>query len=87
MKHYQISINQQTAATLDELEAILKMPKEKIIQKGLSKLKEHFSHTFIWTKPQKKKKYLLDELVGSIDIKGKKTVNFSEHVDDIYRQD
>ena len=83
MKQYQISINQQTAATLDELEAVLKIPKAKIIQKGLVKLKEQFVHTFILPKKQKSK-HIMDEFAGFIDLKTTKKTNFSQTVDSIY---
>jgi hypothetical protein len=87
MKQYQISLDSQSIAALDELEQVLQIPKAKVIQKALAKLKEQFTQSFLVTKQPLRKKYIMDSLAGSIQIKDKKVVNYSEHVDDIYLQD
>ena len=88
MKQYQISINQQTAATLDELEAVLKIPRAKIIQKGLVKLREQFARQFVKTSHKQQKSYKhFDKYVGSIKLDTKEKTNYALTVDDIYVTD
>ncbi len=84
MKRATISLDQQAITDLEELNNILKIPRSEIVQKALNQLKEQLIQAF--TLPIKKKKYIMDELVGSIHIKGKKKVNYSQTVDDIYRR-
>jgi len=85
MKTYQIPLNPQSMASLDELEHILRIPKVEIIQKAIAQLKKNIE-VFSLKKaqsPQPTYKHF-NNLIGFIDLKTKQKTTYARHVDEIY---
>lgn len=84
MKRYQVYLNPNSVEILDGFEKETKISRSKIIRDVTDRLADQLLSVV----PQKTpKKYLLDDLVGSIKIKGKKQTNYAQNVDDIYLKD
>lgn len=86
MKRYQVYLNPHSVAILDEIQKLSNITRSKIIRDAVDKIATQVIAS-IPIKGPRKKSYIMDELVGFIDLKSKKKTNYAEHVDDIYLQD
>ena len=86
MKRYQVYLNPHSVAILDDVQKFTDISKSKIIRESIDRLAQNISKVFASQKTPPKT-YILDSLVGSISVKGKKKTNYAEHVDDIYTLD
>lgn len=86
MKRYQVYLNPHSVAILDDVQKLTDITRSKIIRDAVDKIAQQVIAA-IPMKKSGKKHYILDELVGFIDLKTKKRTNYAEHVDDIYLQD
>jgi len=86
MKRYQVYLNPQSVAILDDIQKLTDITRSKIIRDAVDKIATQVIAT-IPIKKSTKKHYFLDDLAGFIDLKTKKATNYAEHVDDIYLQD
>lgn len=83
MKRYQVYLDQHSVSILDEIRKLTNITRSKIIRNTIDKVATEIVASLPVKKPAKKH-YIMDELVGFIDLKTKKKTNYSEHVDDIY---
>lgn len=86
MKRYQVYLNPHSVAVLDEIKKLTNIRRSKIIRDAVDKIATQIIASIPIKKPSKKH-YIMDELVGFIDLKTKKKTNYAQHVDDIYFQD
>lgn len=87
MKRYQVYLNQNSVAILDDFEEISNLSRSKLIRQITDNVAEQLIRIFAEKKGSTKKEYLLDKLAGFVDLKVDKKTNFSQHVDDIYLSD
>lgn len=83
MKRYQVYLNPHSVSVLDEFEKISDISRSKIIRSVIDRVAQQLS-VAVAEKRKSNKKYLLDDLVGFIDLKTDKETNFAENVDEIY---
>lgn len=86
MKRYQVYLNPHSVSILDEFAKHTQIPKSKVIRLAIDQLAENLARVFASSKTPPEDTYLLDSLVGSIKIKGKKT-NLAQNIDEIYLTD
>lgn len=87
MKRYQIYLNPNSVSALDDFVKPINISRSKFIRALIDSVVNNLAKIFIVTKTPPKDKYILDSLVGSIKIKGKKKTNFAQNVDEIYFSD
>lgn len=85
MKRYQVYLNPYSVAALDGIQKLTDIRRSKIIRDAVDKVAIQIVASLPIQKPAKKR-YILDELAGFIDLKTNKKTNYSQHVDDIYLQ-
>lgn len=85
LKRYQVYLDPHSINTLDEVSEIVPLTRSRLLREAISAAASRVGNLLAIYKPPKKNDYSwLDGLIGSITIKGKKTVNLSENVDEIY---
>ena len=85
MNRYQVYLNPQSVATIDEVAKISSLTRSRVIQEAVDAVANRFGNLLATIVPSKSSRYeWLDELVGSARVKGKKKVSLSTEVDDIY---
>ena len=87
MKQYTVSLNQQAASVLDELEKTSSIPQSKLIKGIIDRFAEQFVKISFTRKIQEPRYTHFDKLAGFIKLKTKKKTNYSLTVDDIYLKD
>lgn len=87
MKRYQVYLNSNSVSILDDFAKPISLSRSKLIQMAIDSVTNNLAKVFIGVKTQPKDTYILDSLVGSIKIKGKKKTNFAENIDEIYLSD
>lgn len=86
MKRYQVYLNPHSVSILEEFAKHTQISKSKVIRLAIDQLAENLARVFAANRTPLEDKYLLDSLVGSIKMKGKKT-NFSQNIDEMYLTD
>lgn len=86
-KRYQVYLDPHSVAVLDDLERLTQVSRSKWIREIVGRFASEVAKVIAQVKPEKPKKYHLDELVGFIKVKGKKKTNYAMHVDNIYLRD
>lgn len=85
MKRYQVYLDPHSVGILDEAAEISSFSRSQIIREAIDAVSARFSNLLAAFKPPKARDYKwLDDMVGSIKIKGKKTIRISENIDEIY---
>lgn len=87
MKRYQVYLNQNSVSILDDFTKPINISRSKLIQMVIDAVASNLTKVFISTNTPPKNTYILDSLVGSIKIKGKKETNFAQNIDEIYLSD
>lgn len=87
MKRYQVYLNQHSVSILDELGKSIDISRSKLIQLVVDGIALNAAKIFAATKTPPANTYILDSLVGSIKIKGKKKTNYAQNIDEIYLTD
>lgn len=87
MKRYQIYLNPQSVAVLDEFGEYSSIPRSKIIREAVDRLAEQIISVVAEKRSKKHKKYILDSLMGFIDLGKDKKTNYAQKVDEIYLRD
>jgi len=86
MKRYQLYLNPQSVSVIDEATGYIDISRSAIIRMVVDNLAENLTKLF--AKKEKPKEYpCLDSLIGTIKIKGKKQVNYSQRDDSLYYKD
>lgn len=84
MKRYQLYLNPHSISVLDELERILGISRSKQLRLVIDRIAgELISILRAKEASQNKKKFLLDELAGFVDLKTNRETNFTEDIDDV----
>lgn len=85
VRRYQVYLDPHSVSILDDLEKEVDISRSKIIRD----LVDRFARNIATLLPSQKRSGtpILDSLIGSIKIKGKKKTNYAMTVDDIYRRD
>lgn len=86
MKRYQLYLNPHAVSILDDFKKISNISISKIMRSVADRVAEQLIMV-VAEKRKSKKKYILDELAGFIDLKTNKKTNFAQTVDEIYFND
>ena len=85
MRRYQVYLDPHSVNILDEAAEMSPFSRSQLIREAIDAVSARFSNLLAAFKPPKFRDYKwLDRMVGSIKIKGKKTVRISENIDEIY---
>ncbi|MBI2036475.1 hypothetical protein HYT17_02505 [Candidatus Microgenomates bacterium] len=87
MKRYQVYLNPNSVAILDELGESIDVSRSKLIQSVIDGIAYNAAKIFSAMKIQPKKTSILDSLAGSIKVKGNGKTNFAQNIDEIYLSD
>jgi hypothetical protein len=87
MKRYQIYLNPHSVSILDEYGKHTDISRSRLIQMGIDQLAHTLRKVFIATKTPSETKYILDSLIGAVNLTEKKRTNVAENIDDIYLRD
>lgn len=81
MKRYQVYLNSKSVDIIDDFEKETKIPRSAVIRMAINSLAQNL----IKISPSfSERKGDLDEIIGIINTKNKRTTNSSEKIDDIY---
>ena len=85
MKRYQVYLNPHSVSILDQAGDIVPRARSQLLREAADAAANRIGNLLAMFKPAKSKDYSwLDKMIGSIKVKGRKTVNISENVDEIY---
>lgn len=85
MKRYQLYLNPHSVGVLDEASELSIFSRSEIIRQAIDAVSARFGNLLAAFIPPRSRDYSVwDEVIGSIDVKGEKTVRLSENVDEIY---
>lgn len=89
MKRYQVYLNPYSVSILDEFETFTDISRSKVIRETIDSVAQKFANALALMRPVPKGKFLLDDLVGSIKIPGKKKTNYAskKNIDAMYLKD
>lgn len=87
MKRYQVYLNPGSVSIIDDFTNNIDLSRSRVIQMAVDQIMHNLIKIFRATQTPPKKTYILDSLVGSIKIKGKRETNFAENINEIYLQD
>lgn len=87
MKRYQVYLNPSSVSILDDFAKPINVSRSKLIQMAIDAVANNLTKVFISTNTLPTDTYILDSLVGSIKIKGKRKTNFAQNIDEIYLSD
>ena len=86
MKRYQVYLNPHSVSVLDDFETLSNISRSKIIRQVIDRLAVQLIKA-VEDKRKVKKEYILDSLVGFVDLKTNEKTNFAQNVDEIYFSD
>lgn len=85
MKRYQVYLNQQSVATIDEIANLKGISRSKIIREAVDAAADRISNLLANLKPTPPTKYsAFNQLIDSIRLKDRERIKLSENIDDIY---
>jgi len=87
MKRYQLYLNPHSVSVLDELGENIDLSRSKILQQISDSVAHQFGRLLAAAKIRSKDTYILDSLVGVIQLPGNKKTNFARDIDEIYLKD
>lgn len=88
MKRYQMYLDPSSIAVIDEFENYAKISRSKLIRETIDRFACNLAQLMAKTEELPKKKYILDELIGIINLTKKKTsTNFAQKEDIYYLSD
>ena len=89
MKRYQVYLNPNSIAVLDDFEELSKMSRSKLLRLVIDRAAEQAVEILRLIHPVKSGggKRIMDSLAGFVDLKTDKKVNLSQSVDEIYFTD
>jgi len=86
MRRYQVYLNQNSVAVLDDFEQVAGLSRSKLIREAIDRLAEQLL-SVVSIKTISQKRYVLDNLAGFVDLKTAQKTNFAQKVDEIYLSD
>ena len=87
MRRYQVYLNSNSVAVLDDFEKISGLSRSKIIREAIDRLAQNLSRVFVAKNIQPQNKLILDSLVGFINLKNKRQTNYASQDDNKYLAD
>ena len=85
VKRYQVYLNPSSVETLDEVADLIDITRSQLIREAIDAAATRIGSLLAGIKPPRSERYSwLNNLIGSVSVKGKKMVNLSEKVDEIY---
>ncbi len=87
MKRYQLYLNPHAISIIDEIGEFTDISRSSLIRIVVDSVAKNLAKILAARKTSSKNYKYLDSLVGTIEIKGKKQVNFSERADSLYYKD
>lgn len=84
MRRYQVYLNSNSVAVLDDFEKISGISRSKVIREAIDRLAQQLLSIVLTKTETGQKRYFLDELAGFIDLKTSKKTNFTQKADMIY---
>lgn len=87
MKRYQVYLNQNSVAILDDFERYTNISRSRLIRAAIDRLAENLTRVFVAKDISPKDKYVFDSLIGCLSFKNRKKTNLASQVDDLYFQD
>lgn len=86
MKRYQVYLNPNSVAVLDNFEEISNISRSSVIRQIIDKVSEQLIRVAMPRKSTKKYS-VLEQMAGFVDLKTNKKTNFAQNVDEIYFTD
>ncbi len=87
MKRYQVYLNPNSVAILDDFEKISDISRSKLIREVIDRYVNQLVKVFAKRNDSLPKLTYLDRLVGAIDLKTSKPTNYALDDDEIYLKD
>lgn len=86
MKRYQVYLNPNSVAVLDNFEGISNISRSSVIRQIIDKVSDQLIRVAMPRKSTKKYS-VLEQMAGFVDLKTNKKTNFAQNVDEIYFTD
>ncbi|TSC66779.1 MAG: hypothetical protein CEO21_27 [Microgenomates group bacterium Gr01-1014_80] len=88
MKRYQVYLNPNSIAVLDDFEELSKMSRSKLLRLVIDRAAEQAVEILRLIHPVKRggRKRIMDSLAGFVDLKTDKKFSFSKHIDEVLLQ-
>jgi hypothetical protein len=87
MRRYQIYLEQDSVSVLDEIQKLTKIPRSQLIRGIIDRYVQNLTKVMIEKSNLEEKKYLLDDLIGSIKLDSETETNFAQMPDLRFLQD
>jgi len=87
IKRYQVYLNSNSIAIIDDFEKAIGISRSKILRKAIDQIAQTFSQLLPVAKDKSYETPILDSLIGSIKLKTKQKKNYSMEDDMKYLQD
>lgn len=85
LKRYQVYLNPHSVGILDEVAELIPLNRSQMIREAIEVITSRLGNWLASIKALETDDYSVwDEMIGSVKVKGKKIVNLSENVDEIY---
>ena len=84
MKRYQVYLNPNTVSVLDEFEKYTSVSRSKLIREAIDRLALNLAKTFAAQKIAPNDKFILDSLIGQINISSLEQTNYALKDDSSY---
>ncbi|OGF99901.1 hypothetical protein A3D78_02190 [Candidatus Gottesmanbacteria bacterium RIFCSPHIGHO2_02_FULL_39_14] len=85
MKRYQLYLDPRSVKVIDEVTEISDFTRSQLIRETIDAAATRLGNILAAIKPVRSREYSMwEKMIGAIKIKGKKKVNLSESIDEIY---
>lgn len=86
MKRYQVYLNPNSVAVLDNFDEISNISRSSVIRQMIDRISDQLIRVAM-PKKSTKKYSVLEQMAGFVDLKTNKKTNFAQNVDEIYFTD
>lgn len=87
MKRYQVYLNSNSVSVLDEFEKYTSVSRSKLIREAIDRLAQNLAKSFADKNIEPQDKFILDSLIGQINVKGQKQTDHASKDDRTYLVD
>lgn len=85
MRRYQVYLDPRAINIFDEASEITNISRSKLIREAIDASATRLGNLLaVVIEPKQNSYSALDKLVGAVKVRGKKTVNLSENIDEVY---
>lgn len=81
MKRYQVYLNSNSVSVLDEFEKYTSVSRSKLIREAIDRLAQNLAKSFADKNIEPQDKFILDSLIGQINVKGQKQTDYASKDD------